>query len=129
MNGTFPIWHNDADLYLYDIESKSIRPMTEINSPIPDSYHSWSSNSRWVVFSSKRQDGMYTRPYLAYIDERGIASKCFMLPQQNPGFYKDFMQAYNIPEFVKGKIPDRMRQIKNTALEDEGIDVRFGGLE
>ena len=127
--GTFPIWHNDADLYLYDIESKSIRPMTEINSPFPDSYHSWSSNSRWVVFSSKRQDGMYTRPYLAYIDERGIASKCFMLPQQNPDFYKDFMQAYNIPEFVKGKIPDRMRQIKNTALEDEGIDVRFGGLE
>lgn len=56
--GTFPIWHNDADLYLYDIENKNMRPMTEINSPFPDSYHSWSNNSRWVVFSSKRQDGM-----------------------------------------------------------------------
>ncbi len=123
--GNFSIWHEDADLYLCDMEQKNIRPMTEINSSFPDSYHSWSSNSRWVVFSSKRQDGIYTRPYLAHVDENGKASKCFVMPQEDPDFYKGFMQAYNIPEFVKGEIPDRMRQIKSEAKNDKGIDIGF----
>lgn len=39
------------------------------------------------------------------------------------------MQAYNIPEFVKAKIPDRMRRIKYTALENDGVDVRFGSSD
>ena len=66
--GVFHIWHKDADLYLMDLRTRQVRPMTEINSDDVESYHSWSSNGRWVVFSSRRYDGNYTRPYIAYID-------------------------------------------------------------
>ncbi len=62
--GVFHIWHKDADLYLMDLRTRQVRPMTEINSDDVESYHTWSSNGRWVVFSSRRNDGNYTRPLL-----------------------------------------------------------------
>lgn len=43
--GTFHIWHKSSDLYLsMDLNTASVRPLTEINSPDVDSYHSWSSS-------------------------------------------------------------------------------------
>ncbi|MCD8317331.1 MAG: hypothetical protein LUC45_00040, partial [Paraprevotella sp.] len=58
--GVFHIWHKDADLYLMDLRNRQVRPMTEFNSDDVESYHSWSSHGRWVVFSSRRDDGNYT---------------------------------------------------------------------
>lgn len=40
--------------------------LKEVNSSDAESYHSWSSNSRWFVFSSRRDDGLYTRLYIAH---------------------------------------------------------------
>ena len=125
--GNFSIWHKDADLYIYDLEDKTSRALDEVNSNDVDSYHSWSSNSRWFVFSSRRIDGLYTRPYFAYIDEQGRAGKPFLLPQKDADYYHELMKSYNIPEFIKGKVNhsqfDLSRQIKN----DRGIDVKFVG--
>lgn len=64
--GTFHIWHKSADLYLMNLRTKSVRPLEEVNSRDVESYHSWSSNGRWIVFSSRRDDGSYTRPYIAW---------------------------------------------------------------
>lgn len=69
--GNFSIWHKDADLYRIDLDSGVMHRMDEVNSNDVESYHSWSSNSRWLVFSSRRIDGLYTRPYLVHIDENG----------------------------------------------------------
>ena len=69
--GNFSIWHKDADLYRIDLDSGVMHRMDEVNSDDVESYHSWSSNSRWLVFSSRRIDGLYTRPYLVHIDENG----------------------------------------------------------
>jgi Tol biopolymer transport system component len=77
----FPIYLPSADLYLLDIASGKWKRL-DINSKQTDSFHSWSSNSRWIVFSSKRQDGVFTRPYFSYIDSSGMASKPFVLPQE-----------------------------------------------
>ena len=75
--------------------------MVEANSDDTESFHIWSTNSRWLVFSSRRDDGLYTRPYFCHIDDKGIVSKAFMLPQRNPRrFYRERFLSYNVPDFV-----------------------------
>jgi hypothetical protein len=116
--GTFPVWHRDADLYLIDLASGEGRFLDNANSDDSESYHSWSSNSRWLVFSSRRLDGLYTRPYFVYINERGEAAKPFLLPQKDPEtYYAALLKSYNIPEFVTGKIPDRAAVVASKAKD------------
>lgn len=55
--GCFSIWHKEADLHILDLATGEDRAMDEINSPEPESYQSWSSDSRWIVFMSRRLDG------------------------------------------------------------------------
>ena len=103
--GNFPVSQNDADLWLMDLKTGESRELKELNTPQSESYHNWSENSRWLVFSSKREDGMYTKLYLATIDEQGRVSKPFLLPQRHPRkFYRDMMDAYNCPDFTKSKV-------------------------
>jgi len=105
--GNFSIWHKDADLFMIDLLSPSFDavPLSDLNSSDVESYHSWSSNSRWIVFSSRRDDGLYTKPYFGHIDADGKVSKPFLLPQLDPyEYYEDLMVSFNIPEFVSGKI-------------------------
>lgn len=123
--GNFSIWHTDADLYLADLSTGISRPLDEVNSNDVESYHSWSSNSRWIVFSSRRIDGLYTRPYIAYVDKDGKAGKPFLLPQKDTGFYHRSMKSYNIPEFITGKVKARGREVGLKAKEDKGTDVKF----
>lgn len=113
--GNFTIWHNDADLYMKDLRSGAEVPTTVINSRRADSYHSWSSNGRWVVFSSRRDDGLYTRPYIAHVGKDGRFSKPFVLPQDNPQHYDMKMKSFNVPEFVKGKISHSSYELSRVA--------------
>lgn len=123
--GNFSIWHREADLYLMDLTNNSLIALNNLNSDETESYHSWSSNSRWVVFSSRRIDGLYTHPFFAHIDEKGKASKPFILPQEQVDFYMQFMKSFNIPEFVKGEITMSPYQITQKARKDKGVDVLF----
>jgi Tol biopolymer transport system component len=123
--GNFFIWHKDADLYMIDLASNKHYPLRGVNSEYAESYHSWSSNSRWIVFSSRRMDGLYTHPYFSYIDENGRAGKPFLLPQEDTEFYHKFMKSYNIPEFVKGRIRAKRYDIVDVAKKDIGVDVKF----
>ena len=99
--GQFSIWHHEADLWLLDLATGESRPMTEANSSDTESFHNWSTNSRWLVFSSRRDDGLFTRPYFCHVDAKGVVSKAFMLPQRNPRrFYRDRFLSFNVPEFI-----------------------------
>ncbi len=98
--GCFHIWHKDADLYLIDLQTMQLRNITEVNSTDVESYHSWSSNGRWMLFTSRRDDGGYTHLYIAYFDKDGRAHKPFILPQQDPHFYENYYKSYNVPEFM-----------------------------
>jgi hypothetical protein len=69
----------------------------EVNSDECESWHSWSSNSRWIVFSSKRAAPLFNRPHLAYVDLNGKCSKPFVVPQQDPDFYDSYLKTYTIP--------------------------------
>ena len=125
--GNFSIWHKDANLFILDlrnadndVQSIKIKQLSAANSKEEtDSYHSWSSNSRWLVFSSRRDDGLYTRPYFTYIDKEGNAHKPFMLPQKNPRkFFMERDLSYNIPEFMKDAVPTPMREIYASTKQD-----------
>ena len=114
--GCFPIWHKEADLYwvnLQNLESKRL----DANSDFTDSYHSWSSNNKWIIFSSKRIDGLTARPYISFIDEQGNTGKPFILPQEDPDFYSHFLKSYNIPEqstFSIDLTPGEIRDLAKT---------------
>ena len=125
--GNFSIWHPEADLYLIDLADGSMLPLEEANSPdATDSYHSWSSNSRWLTFSSRRNDGLYTRLYFTYIDKEGQAHKPFLLPQQNPVKYDaDLFFSYNIPELISGRVSVNQRAISNLMKNTPGTDVAY----
>jgi WD40 repeat protein len=101
--GTFPIWHKEADLYMLDLQSGEITQMS-LNSDETESYHAWSSNSKWLVFSSKRTDGLAARPYFAYISSPDNIGKPFVLPQKDPTLYDRMLLTFNRPELVTGKI-------------------------
>lgn len=114
--GTFPIWHKEADLWSVNLSDLKAVPL-DLNSDFADSYHSWSSNSRWLVFSSKRGDGLTARPFISYIDENGKAEKPFILPQKDPEFYDRFLKSFNIPEFSTMEIdltPGKIRELVKT---------------
>jgi hypothetical protein len=108
--GNFPVYRVDSDLFLMDLETRTSRRM-ECNSDRTDSWHSWSSNSRWLVFSSKRRDGFLSRPHFSYIDDAGRASKPFLMPQADPGFYDSFVMTFNVPEFVSGPVQVKPRDL------------------
>ncbi len=101
--GCFPIYQPSSDLYIMDLSTGKYRQMS-INSEYAEGWHSWSSNSRWLVFSSKRQGGLYTRPSLSYVDAEGHAHKPFVLPQEDPTFYQSCTYVYSIPELLTGPV-------------------------
>ncbi|MDR2039249.1 MAG: hypothetical protein LBQ60_15105 [Bacteroidales bacterium] len=113
--GTFPIWHKENDLYLLDMQTHELNPITEVNSTESDSYHSWSTNGNWMVFGSRRIDGLYTRPYIAYFDSNGKFHPPFLLPQKDPLWYDESMKSYNIPEFISGKIKTSIRTFERVS--------------
>ena len=96
--GTFPLFHPECTLYLADLQSGEIRPLDEIKGNKSDSYHSWSSNSRWFVFASKRGDGQYGKPYFCHLDAEGRTTKPFVLPQKSSRFYLYNLKSFNVPD-------------------------------
>jgi len=101
----FPVYQPSSDLYMIDLErgqvdGKFVYRRLDANSEASESWHSWSSNSRWIAFSSKRMHGSFTRTYFSYVDVNGIVSKPFVLPQKDPGYYEACLRAFSVPELV-----------------------------
>jgi len=102
---SFPVYQQSSDLYIMDLQAaeKTGRfdyKRLDINSDQSESWHSFSSNSRWLAFSSKRDYGVFTRTYFSYIDENGRAYKAFVLPQKDPTFYDSYLKTFSVPELV-----------------------------
>ena len=96
--GTFPLFHPECTLWLTDLQTGESRPLDGIKGDKSDTYHSWSSDSRWFVFASKRGDGHYGKPYFCHIDAEGRTAKPFVLPQKSPWFYDYNLKSFNIPD-------------------------------
>ena len=118
--GTFPIWHPEADLWLYDIKTGDFRNIEEINSDCPDSFHNWSSSSRWVVFTTRRDNSLYTLLYIAHMDENGHFGRPFLLPQRNPReYYDQLMYSFNTPDFTSAPVELDTRAARKMLLSTE----------
>lgn len=122
--GYFHIWHKSSDLYIMNLTARKYRNMDEINSLEAESYHSWSSNGRWILFASRREDGGYSRLYISYFDKNGKAHKPFVLPQKNPLFYKESFKSFNIPEFIVKPANINTVRLAKT-LTKEAVKVTF----
>lgn len=84
----------DSELYIIPAKGGTARRL-KYNTARMNSWHSWSSNSRWLVFSSK-VNGPYTQLFLTHIDENGNDSPPVLLER-----FTSPDRAANIPEFVK----------------------------
>ena len=110
--GYFSVWHPEADLWLLDLQTGETRPMDEVNSKRSESLHNWTPNSRWFLFTSRRDDGLYTRIYFSSIDHRGRATKPFLLPQRNPKtYYRRLLYSYNTPDFTTRRLLPNAQQM------------------
>ena len=123
--GVFHIWHSESDLWMMDLKDSSVRRLDELNSPEVESYHSWSSNGKWVIFSTRRDDGGYTRLYIAHMDGNGKLSKPFQLPQRDPAFSRKFMFSFNIPEFMIEPVRISARRLASFIRGSQTTPVSF----
>jgi hypothetical protein len=120
--GCFPVYQTSSDLYLMDLRTRAFHRL-EINSDQAESWHSWSSNSRWIAFSSKRIDGVFTRTYLAHVDEQGHVAKPFILPQRDPAFYDSFLKTYSVPEFVTAPVQTTPAELARAVRSSEKVKL------
>jgi len=120
--GCFPVYQPSSDLYIMDLKTGDYRKL-DINSEFSESWHSWSSNSRWIAFSSKKNGGLFTRTYFSHVDEKGNASKSFILPQEDPEFYDSFVETYSVPELITGPVRTDYKALGSIVRSSESIKV------
>jgi WD40 repeat protein len=116
--GGFPVYQPTSDLYLMELSTGEYSRLA-INSDFAESWHSWSSNSRWIAFSSRRGNGgFFTRCYLSFVDTNGLVHKPFILPQHDPEFYDSFLETISVPELIDGPIPVASKLLTRIAQSD-----------
>jgi hypothetical protein len=120
--GAYPHTQVSSDLYLMDVATRQYRKLP-INSEYNESWHTWSKNSRWILFSSKRGGGNFTHLYFSYIDSMGNAHKPFILPQRDPAFYDSFTDCYNVQEFAVAPVDFSERQLLKAVRTQHTITV------
>ena len=99
----------DSRLFIVPAVGGVARPL-ECNTRLMNSWHSFSPNGRWLVFSSKARSP-YTQMYLTHLDENGNDSPAILIENATAA-----NRAVNIPEFVN-IAPDGMAHIDTPATE------------
>ncbi|MBN2294432.1 MAG: tetratricopeptide repeat protein [Pirellulales bacterium] len=86
----------DSRLWMVSTAGGEAREM-HCNTPLMNSWHSFSPNGRWMVFSSKCNTP-YTQMFLTHIDEQGQDSPAILIPNSTAA-----NRAVNLPEFANIK--------------------------
>ncbi len=108
--GYFTINNSSSDLYLLNLSDTTIRKLP-VNSEQTESFPSWSGNGHWILFTSKRFDGMFTLPFFSYVDSTGTAHKPFVIPFENPASYFTRLTNMNRPVFLAGKVEYKEKEL------------------
>lgn len=117
-NGLFHIWHTSAEIEILDLQTGELLDTKAMNSPLPESYPSFSSNDRWIMFESRRDDGNYTRTYFAYFDKQGKVYKPFMMPAEDPEYFRLLLRSWSRPELMKEPVRITPRQFYEKILTE-----------
>lgn len=120
--GYFTVYNETSNIAILDLQTGELM-YPDINSDKVESYPSWSSNGKWLMFNSKRDDGVCSRPYFSYFDD-GQAHKPFVLPQETGNWNFEELNNINRPEFATSKLPLTPQQILKL-VSDEPIPVSF----
>ncbi|MCP4257109.1 MAG: hypothetical protein GY774_06235 [Planctomycetes bacterium] len=128
--GCFPVYRHSSDLYLMDLEAAKQTGQykysrLDINSSESESWHGFSSNSRWIVFSSKRDSGVFTRIYIAYLDKSGKVHKPIRLPQKDPAYYESCLWTYSVPELITEPVRVIKEKLGRVVRRSEKISVQM----
>ena len=108
---SFMLLQPDSELYIMPAEGGGEPRKMRCNTPRMNSWHSWSPNSKWLVFSAK-PDGPYTQLFLTHIDEEGRSSPPVLLDRLvSPE------RAANIPEFVNAS-PSAIKRIHEQFVDE-----------
>ena len=107
----FMLLQPDSELFIIPSEGGEARRLIANNDGM-NSWHSWSPNSRWLVFSSKA-NGPYTQLFLTHIDESGRSTPPVVLSR-----FTSPDRAGNIPEFVNAA-PDAIKIFHKKFIGDE----------
>ncbi len=99
----------DSHLYIVPFEGGKER-LLNCNLKRMNSWHSWSPNGRWLVFSSKTPS-LYTQMYLTHIDENGNDTPAILIEHAT-----ESNRAVNIPEFMN-IAPGGLEKIEAPATE------------
>ena len=99
----------DSQLYIVPATGGQARRM-RCNTPLMNSWHSFSPNGRWMVFSFKSRSP-YTQMFLTHLDEEGNDSPAILIENATAA-----NRAVNIPEFVNIP-PDGLLKIDVPAAE------------
>jgi tetratricopeptide (TPR) repeat protein len=115
----FMLLQPDSKLYIMPSTGGTPRLMKCNNIGTMNSWHSWSPNGKWLVFSSKTK-GAFTRLYMTHIDENGNDSPAILLENLNVR-----NRAANIPEFVNTKY-GKMDKIVEKFIANDNYAVARG---
>ena len=124
--GQFHIWHKSAELVALPTHTREV---SEVATPLAlghASYHSWSSNGRWILFSSRRDDGNYTRLYISYFDSEGRAHKPFRMPQASTDADDLLLRSYNAAEFLVQPVQISHKQL-SAVVRGDATPARYAG--
>ena len=100
----------DSELYIIPAQGGEARKL-QCNTNRMNSWHSWSPNSKWLVFSSKA-NSVYTQLFLTHIDEQGNSTPAVLLSH-----FTTSDRAANIPEFINTR-PSAIKKIREQFLDD-----------
>ena len=110
---SFMLLQPDSKLYIMPANGGTPRLM-QCNTNRMNSWHSWSSNSRWLVFASKGNTP-YTQLFLTHIDEQGNDAPAVVLDNLTSSD-----RAANIPEFVYNT-PRSIERIAPQFIDDVSL--------
>ena len=83
----------DSRLYIVPVKGGTPR-LLDCNLYAMNSWHAWSPNGKWIVFSSKGLS-IFTDLFLAHIDEKGNASLPVLIDRA-----REYERVCNYPEFI-----------------------------
>ena len=126
--GCFPVYRKSSDLYLIDLKAAEESGIfkyrkLDINSEQSESWHAFSSNSKWLAFSSKKKSHLFTRTFFSYIGQNGTVYKPFLLPQKDPQFYDSCLFTFTVPEFLTESVNLPPQKLQNAIRSSKKITL------
>lgn len=117
-----------GDLYkVYLKDGYRIEPIHSLNTDGSETFHTFSSNGRWMVFASNRETFGIPELYISHVTG-GVFAKPFILPQAETDFYARNLRAFLFP-FLSTE-PAKFDARKTAgAARGEGVELKVLDLD